>query len=153
MAEPAYGGTAAGDDSTRPLPDVTDPLTAPFWAALRQRRLQFQACTSCAYLRWPAARRCPECLSLEFEWKPVSGQGTVWSYAVYEQAFHPAFADDVPYLVGAIEIAEGPFVFATIVDPPDDLRIGHRVSVVFDDVTPEVTLARFRVVDSEAGRS
>ena len=31
----------------RPLPDLSEPDTGPFWAATKQHRLTYQACGSC----------------------------------------------------------------------------------------------------------
>ncbi|MCP9955383.1 Zn-ribbon domain-containing OB-fold protein [Actinomadura madurae] len=47
--------------NAKPLPDVDDPLTAPFWAAAREARLVLPRCTHCSYLQWPPEPVCPEC--------------------------------------------------------------------------------------------
>jgi uncharacterized OB-fold protein len=50
----------------------------------------------------------------------------------------------VPYAVAWVHLAEGFYVTTNIVNcAPDDVRIDMPVQVVFDDVTPQVTLARF----------
>ena len=55
------------------------------------------------------------------------------------------FADDTPYNVAQIELAEGPRLTANVVEsPPAGLAVGLSVEVIFDAVTPEVTLPRFR---------
>jgi hypothetical protein len=60
---------------------------------------------------------------------------------------HAAFAADVPYAPVVVEMDEGVRVLSQLVDcSPDDLRIGMPVEVVFEDVTDEVTLPRFRRV-------
>ncbi len=44
-----------------------------------------------------------------------------------------------------VELEEGPRLTANLVDvPPAEIRIGMPVSVVFDDVTPEISIPRFR---------
>jgi uncharacterized OB-fold protein len=46
-----------------------------------------------------------------------------------------------------VELAEGPHLMTNVIDcAPDAVRIGMAVEVVFDDVIPEVTLAKFRPV-------
>jgi uncharacterized OB-fold protein len=46
-----------------------------------------------------------------------------------------------------VELAEGPRILSTLVDcEPARARIGMRVEVVFDRLTDEVTLPRFRPV-------
>jgi uncharacterized OB-fold protein len=132
------------------LPDRDDPLTAPYWDAALEGRLVVQRCHSCAYLRWPAAELCPVCLSTESSWVELSGEGTVWSFAVYQRAMHPAFADAVPYTVATIELVEGPHMVGTVLtstgdaDADGELHIGDRVSTVFDRVTPEISIVRWR---------
>ena len=42
-------------------------------AYLAQGEFRLQCCTHCGYPRYPARWICPECLSEEFQWKPMSG--------------------------------------------------------------------------------
>jgi uncharacterized OB-fold protein len=76
-------------------------------------------------------------------WREISGRGELWSYAVYHRAFHPGFADDLPYAVGAVQLDDGPRVVARLDAPLDRITVGARVHAVYDDVTPEVTLLRW----------
>jgi uncharacterized OB-fold protein len=51
-----------------------------------------------------------------------------------------------------VQLEEGPRLTANLVDVPNtELRIGMRVEVAFDDVTPELTLVRFRRAPSSGG--
>jgi uncharacterized OB-fold protein len=79
------------------------------------------------------------------EWSQVSGRGTIHSYTVVRRAPGPAFAADVPYAVVLVELVEGPRMLSNLVSAEvDAIRIGDPVEVVFDAVTDEVTLPRFR---------
>jgi len=129
----------------RLLPDVTLPRTAPFWEGLRDGRLVLQRCAACGYVRWPASPRGAECLTVGGEWTEVRATGLVWSYAVYHRAFHPSFRDQVPYIVVAVELDDGPMLIARFADG-DGHRpaIGSRVVGVFESVTPDVTLLRWK---------
>ena len=61
------------------------------------------------------------------------------------QATHPAFADEVPQLLGVVELAEGPRLTTTFVDlGPDDLVVGLPVEAVYDHGPDGMTLLRFR---------
>ncbi len=61
------------------------------------------------------------------------------------QPMSPQFADVVPYSPVVIELEEGVRMVSWLVDvAPADIRIGLPVEVVFEDVTPEVTLPKFR---------
>ena len=129
----------------RPLPQPTE-LTQGFWDAARRHELVVQRCGDCGTYRHYPQVRCPECLSSSWDWAPLSGRGTIYSFTVTHQAFHPAWADRVPYAVVTVELAEG---VRMVSDLPDDdvanVRIGAPVEVFFDDVTHDVTLPRFRI--------
>ena len=127
----------------KPLPDIHDALTAPFWAATREGRIVTQRCGHCGRLRWPPRPICPECQTPGGEWVEIRSTGVLWSYAVYHRALDPAFADDVPYAVGVIELDDGPRMYGRMVGSPDSLAIGERVRAVFTAVTPEVTLVEW----------
>jgi len=75
----------------------------------------------------------------------VSGRGTVSTFVVFHQRYFPSFANDIPYNVVQVQLDEGPRLTANLVDVPNaEITVGMRVEVVFDDVTPEVSLPRFR---------
>ena len=106
-----------------------------------------QRCAGCGMLRFPPRELCNGCLSTEATWVEVSGRGEVFSYNVMHQVYHPGFAAEVPYTVVIVKLAEGPKMTTNLVDcPPDQVRVGMPVEVVFEEVSPEVTLAKFRRV-------
>ena len=75
----------------------------------------------------------------------VSGRGTVYSYTIAEAPTHPTFAEDVPYIVAIVELTEGPHITTNITGcKPDAVRIGMPVIATFDEVTPDMTLVKFR---------
>ena len=57
----------------------------------------------------------------------------------------PAFKADTPYVIALVDLDEGPRMMARVAAPPDRVRIGQRVEMVFDDVTESVTLPGFRL--------
>lgn len=129
--------------TARPLPDVNDAVSAPFWAAAREERLAVQQCGQCSALRWQPAPICPECWTPGGAWVDLSGSGTVWSYAVYHRAMNPGFGDMVPYTVAMIELDEGIGMIGMMLTNTPDLQIGDPVRVVFEHVTPDVTVVRW----------
>ena len=55
------------------------------------------------------------------------------------------FRESLPYVMAYVDLDEGLKMLTNIVDcPPDQVKIGMPVEVVYEDVTPEVTLAKFR---------
>ena len=130
----------------KPLPAV-GPDMAPFFDAARRHELVVQRCASCGTRRFPARAICSHCLSREATWVRTAGRGRIFSFAVMHQANHPGFAAEVPYAVVVIELDEGVRLLSNLVDCPlAAIRIGLPVEVVFDDVTAEVTLPKFRPV-------
>ncbi len=119
----------------------------PFWANLREHRLTAQRCTACGkFFSFPPQALCPHCLSSEYEWVALSGKGKVYSYVTYHRAWRPDYQDKVPYDVSLIELDEGVRMVSNVIDcPPDDVRIGMPVEVVYEDFE-EYTLPKFRPV-------
>jgi uncharacterized OB-fold protein len=74
----------------------------------------------------------------------VSGKGHVYSFTIIQQAAHPAFNEIVPYIYCTIQLAEGPHMIGNLLCPVEEARIGMPVEVSFDDVTPEVTLVKWK---------
>ena len=69
----------------------------------------------------------------------------MYSFTIARQATHHAFAEDVPYVIAIVELAEGPHITTNIVGcKPEDVQVGMPVIATFDDVTPEMTLVKFR---------
>lgn len=129
----------------KPLPDVNDRITAGFWAATRESKLTVSRCTNCSNQLWPPEAVCPVCLHTEFVWDEVAPRGTLWSYAVYYRALDPAFADDLPYAVGLIELESGFKMYGIVIGDVERLEIGMPAEAVFDRASDEVTFVRWRV--------
>ena len=92
-----------------PLPDVDDPLTAPYFAGAARGELVVTRCVSCGAYVWYPQEQCPHDAGA-LEWVPVSGRGTLFSWAVVHRAFLPAFADKVPFVTALVAIEEDPAV-------------------------------------------
>jgi uncharacterized OB-fold protein len=55
----------------------------------------------------------------------------------------------VPYVFAIVELDEGPRMATNIVGiEPERVAIGMKVEVFFDDVTPEITLVKFKPIRS-----
>ena len=126
--------------SPPPLPQP-DALTRPFWEACRRQVLEVSRCGDCGHSFLPPGPRCPRCWSTALAPFGVSGEGRVFSFAVYRRSYHPGLP--APYVVALIELAEGPRLISNVVDcAPEAVRVDMRVRVRFDDVG-EFTLPRF----------
>ena len=131
-------------DYTKPLPAISS-LNRPYWEGLTQRRLVMPQCNECGKFWYPPTPFCPECWSRDFTWQQLSGRGRVNSWVVFHQAYFSSFKDDIPYNVAEVELEEGPRLLTNLVEVDNaDIQIGMAVEVCFDDITDEVTLAKFR---------
>lgn len=135
MAETAY---------KRPVPKGRG-MAGEFYRFCKQHELRFQRCTACGTWRHVPRDMCAKCGSFDWEWARSSGKGKLFSWTTAIQPMLPQFADLVPYSPVVIEMDEGVRMVSWLVDVPDEeLRLGLPVEVCFDDVTPEVTLPKFR---------
>jgi uncharacterized OB-fold protein len=130
----------------KPLPAI-DVESAPFWQAAREHRLVIMHCRLCdRHFFYPRAL-CPHCHASVVEWTPASGRGTIYTFTIARRPAGPAFKPDVPYVVALVELEEGPRLMSNIVtEDVDSIRIGQKVTAVYDDVSDEVTLVKFKPV-------
>ena len=128
----------------KPLPKL-NPDSKPFWDGCKDHQLRFQKCKNCSFVRWPAAIICPECSSSDTEWIVASGKGKIYSFVVYHVAYHPAFKDDLPYVVAVVRLEEGPRFLTNIIGRnPDMVKCDMDVEVSWDDITGEFSLPKFK---------
>jgi len=132
-------------DYSGPIP-VPTPETRPFWEAARRHELVLQRCDGCGrHVFYPRAV-CPHCFSAALTWRRVSGRGTLHTFTVVHRG-QRAFPLGPPYVIAIVELAEGVRLMTNLVEvepDPAKLRIGMAVEVVFEDVSPEIALPRFR---------
>src|SRR5712691_9928881 len=104
-----------------PLPDVDDPVMRPFWEGAREGRLMLQRERATGAVHWPP--------------KPI------YSYVVGHEPFLPAFRHLLPLVLVLVEVEEGPRLVGYMVGcPPEEMRFGMKVRVVFKRLTERVTL-------------
>ncbi len=128
----------------KPLPRPA-PESSPYWEAAKEHRLEMPHCRACDGYWFPPSRTCPHCTSSDVEFRPVSGQGKVFSFVIFDRVYHPAFAAEVPYVVALVELDEGPRMISNIVGiEPDAVRCDMRLTVVFDDVAEGVSVPKFK---------
>jgi uncharacterized OB-fold protein len=129
----------------QPLP-VPTPTSAPFWDALRGGELLVQQCGTCdRWVHYPR-NRCPHCGRADLRWRPVKPEGTVYAFTVTRRPTAPMFEHDVPQIIAIVELTNGVRMTTTlVVDDSEPLAVGAPVAGVFDRVTDDVTLLRFRL--------
>lgn len=130
----------------KPLPQP-DPVTQPFWDSVKAHSMKIQRCNDTGkYFFYPRGMS-PFTLSDNISWEPVSGKGTLHAFTIVYNQRAPGFADEVPYVVAMVELEEGPRMMTNLVGveaDPEHVKIGMPVEVVYEDVTDEITLPKFR---------
>jgi hypothetical protein len=128
----------------KPLPHL-DEESRGYWEGCRRHELYLQRCGECSALRFYPRALCPACLSEKTEWVRSAGKGTVYTFTVTHQNQASGFREALPYVLAYVELDEGVRLLTNIVGcAPKKVRIGMPVEVVFEDVTEEIALPRFR---------
>lgn len=132
--------------SSKPLPRPISPeLTRPFWEAAKRHELVMPRCTTCDHLFFYPRSECPRCLSNHLEWVRVSGRGRLHTYTIVYQPANAAFRDDTPYIYAVVQLDEGPRMVSNVVQCDlDAVKVDMPLEAIFDDVTPECTLVKFK---------
>jgi uncharacterized OB-fold protein len=135
----------------KPIPRP-DEDSQPFFDGTLRGELTLQHCRACGQWMWPVRYRCIECFSDELTWEAAAGTGTVYSYSIVHQLVHPGFARDLPYNVAMVDLDEGVRMITNIVNVAgDEVEIGQRVEVIFEPLSDDLALPRFRRVDDRGG--
>ena len=92
----------------RILPTLDD-LNRPFWTGGANGELLIQRCAACRRWVHPPVNACPACAGALVA-EAVSGHGTIFTFTVNEQQFHPDVAP--PYVIAIV-----------VLDEQDDLRL------------------------------
>ncbi len=93
-----------------------DPESAPFWAALAQDELLVPACRPHDHRFFPPMPACPRCGSADLTFTRASGCGIVYSWATIHIALDPAFTDDAPYTIVAVDLEGGGRMIGRLLD-------------------------------------
>ena len=132
--------------------DDLDKPNQEFYSHCGTGTLHLQFCPSCALMRYPTTTACPWCASPDYDWRPVSGKGTIHSYCEVHHAIQPVFRQFLPYMILLVELDEqagepgehdglrvtGNLTMSDCTMAPPDVvagvGIGSRVRVVFKDL-------------------
>ena len=133
---------------TKTLPDMR-PEGERFWAGTKEHKFLLPTDANGKPFWYPRAL-VPGTLD-PVEWVEAAGTGEVYTYSIHYIGPSKAYKGDPPHIVALVDLDEGVRVMSNIVkdEPgypsldPDDVSIGMKVRVVFDDVTDEITLPKF----------
>lgn len=136
------------DIANKPLPVITD-LTRPFWTAAKNRKLVLQKCQRCETFNFHPKPWCIECGSRELVWTDAKPMGTVYSFTISRTVAmnFQGWEKDLPVLLCLIDLDDGARMYAQVTDcSPDEIRIGMRVKVHFEDISDDAGIPKFRPV-------
>ena len=127
-----------------PHPNADDRI---FWEGCKEHQLRFQKCQECGLVRWPPSNLCPHCYSHDTNLITAVGKGKVYTFAIFHRAYHPGFESELPYVTAVVELEEGPHFLTSIVGcPPDEVSCDMAVEVMWEDITEEFSLPKFKPV-------
>lgn len=131
----------------KPLPDPIAE-TQPYWDGCKRHELLIQKCDQCGKFQFYPRSFCTnrECQSTSLTFQKVSGKGSIYTYSInYRPA--PGFNGETPYVVALVELegTGGVRMMTNVINvDPQQVKVNMPVEVVFDDVTEEITLPKFR---------
>lgn len=146
--------------------DDLDIENVAYFGHCAKHDFHLQKCDDCKLLRYPPTTACPFCTCLDSTWVPVEGKGTVHSYGEVHHGIQPQFQKATPYLIlmvdldtqkGAPTEHDALRVVCNLVTPDGQLAprdvvekvgIGTRVKMVFNDLSPGLSLPQWTIDES-----
>ena len=133
-------------DYNLPLP-VKQPESDYYWDKAKKHELWLRKCNGCGKAYFYPRDFCPKCHSKDVTWVQSSGKGTLYAFSIVHRS-PPPFREQCPYVIALVEVEDGVRIPTNLVidDPsPEKIKIGMAVEVVFDDVTDDTTLPKFKL--------
>jgi len=82
------------------------------------------------------------------EWVEASGRGTLHTYTIMHRSFSSSMKSKVPFVIGVVELAEGPMYHTNIIDCDHDaLAIDMQLKVKMEPHESGLTLPVFVPAD------
>jgi uncharacterized OB-fold protein/acyl dehydratase len=126
-----------------PLRPAMNEDTRFFWAGAEAGELRIQRCGECGARRHPPSPMCPHCHSGQHDYVVACGRGEVFSFAVHH--YPPVPGREAPFVVAVVDLPEGVRVTGNVLGvPPDQVRVGLPVEVVFERVDDDLVLPQWK---------
>ncbi|TFJ92105.1 Zn-ribbon domain-containing OB-fold protein [Lentibacillus salicampi] len=117
---------------------VKTSISKPFWDGIAKGRFSLQFCDDCSRAIFYPRGHCPHCFSDQLTWKEASGQGRLKTWSIIYRTGHPAWQEKTPYVVGVVELADGPSMLTHLLIEPSEITYQMQVSVCFTTIEGEV---------------
>ncbi len=135
------------------FPAARDDASAPFFDGTARGELLVRACPACGHLRPPFIARglltgvCNQCGHDDLGWRATAGAGTLVSWTTA----HRRDPSEPLTVLGIVELDEGPWIFARLVDVPHPPEIGAPLEVAFVRPADGESIPVFRPAGSDRG--
>src|SRR4051794_34791054 len=114
-----------------PGPTIT-AVSKPFWDAVARKEFILQKCNDCNEWVFYPREICPHCWSTYLEWTPASGNAALKTWGIVHRPGHPAWQEVAPYVLGIVELEEGPTMMThLLLELDQELHIGLPLQVNF----------------------
>ncbi len=145
--------------------DDDDSEYRGYFEAAQEGRLVVKRCLDCGLLRGEPGPGCPWCPCLNWEWREVSGKGSIYSYQIVAHTVIPGFKDLAPFAIVLVELDEqsgqpgpgdGLRIVANLLDSDmapeqeENVAIGKRVEVMFQKGEDGLAMPQFKLSDEPA---
>jgi len=114
----------------------TNPIRDEFRAGLSRGELLLQKCSECSKLNMYPRHACPHCQSRALGWQKSGGEGVLHSFTVLLAGAPEGFAQDLPYAVGVVKLAEGVQMLARLRPDADGGWASYRCDEAVTFTTP-----------------
>ncbi|MDY6765233.1 MAG: OB-fold domain-containing protein [Halobacteria archaeon] len=130
----------------------TDTQIHEFYDNLRDGEFTTTRCNECDELHFPPRIVCPQCMSDDLRYEKLPHEGRLYAFSTVRGGAPLGMNDDVPFLVGLVEV--GDLLISARIDGAEyeDLSIGDRVELkiveVDGPVDHERVFYRFEPIES-----
>ncbi|MCB1494340.1 MAG: Zn-ribbon domain-containing OB-fold protein [Bauldia sp.] len=119
-------------------------LTEPFWKGGEEGHLMIQRCRSCGRVVFYPRAICPHCWSEDLAWEQASGRGRLKSFSEVHKPGHPGWLPVTPYVVGLVELEEGPTMLSHVLAAGRPPKVGDTLVMEPTDIGGRI-LPAFRL--------
>ena len=85
-----------------------------FSTAAAEGRFALQVCLNCNQVTYPPREVCPDCWSMELEWRDIPDGGELLTETTLRTSFNNYFRERMPWRIGTIKLDVGPTVLAHV---------------------------------------
>ena len=115
--------------------------SASFYEFIAEKKLMASRCSKCQALYLPPHPICIKCHGNEMEWVEMKGKGKLAAFTSVavgqSRTIEEGYSRDNPYLVGIVELDEGPKVSGRILGidakKPENIKVGTPLTIEFTE--------------------